>query len=113
MAAIKVAVIGVGRPIKPSFLFSSRLNLASLIAEEMGIVNATKEISENGRLKWIFPSVCALIIWNNINAGANPEVIKSAMLSSSTPNLFSTFKILAKNPSKKSRKIPIKIKAPA
>ena len=42
--------------------------------------------------------------------GASPDVIKSAKLSSCNPNSFSIFNSLAKNPSKKSRKIPRKIK---
>jgi hypothetical protein len=42
--------------------------------------------------------------------GASPDVTKSAKLSSCNPNSFSIFKSLAKNPSKKSRKIPRKIK---
>ena len=53
------------------------------------------------------------ISWNTITLGATPKVIKSARLSSCLPSSPLTFNSLAKKPSKKSRKAPLKIHSDA
>ena len=115
--AIKIAVIGVGSPMNESFWFLSILKFANLRAANIGIRKAIKEILENGVWKGNSPNnwvaLLAFISLNKIKEGASPDVIKSAKLSSCNPNSFSIFKSLAKNPSKKSIKIPRKIKSAA
>ena len=112
--AIKIAVMGVGSPINEFFWFLSILKFANLKAANIGIKKAIKEMLENGVSKKNSPNnrvvLLAFISLNKMKEGASPEVTKSAKLSSCNPNSFSIFKSLAKNPSKKSRKIPRKIK---
>ena len=112
--AIKIAVMGVGSPINEFFWFLSMLKFANLKAANIGIKKAINEMLENGISKenssnnWV--ALLAFKSLNKINEGASPDVTKSAKLSSCNPNSFSIFKSLAKNPSKKSKKIPRKIK---
>ena len=113
--AIKIAVIGVGSPVNDFFWLVSILNFASLTAANIIIKKAIKEMVENGSSKFAIVRFGSLIFisLNKIKLGAIPDVIKSAILSSCIPNSLSTFKILAKNPSKKSNATPVKIKSAA
>ena len=92
----------------------SRLKFDNLIAAKTGNKKAISATNGNEIAEDIV--VCSIDKFennvNNIKEGANPEVIKSAILSSCNPKSFSDLKILAK-PSKKSRNTPRKIKIDA
>ena len=110
--AIKIAVMGDGSPVNEFFWLVSMLNFANLIAANITIKKAVKEKVENGSSRFTIVRFGSFIFMslNRIKLGAIPDVIKSAILSNCMPNTLSTFKILAKNPSKKSNATPVKIK---
>src|SRR5690625_4843213 len=124
MLKIRIAFAGVGNPIKEEVCRESILNFANLYPEAKVIVNPIKAITGKSNSKaGIFsqrkktPSVSAeKDLFSNCTItipGANPLVIKSAKESNCNPNSLGTLKSLAKNPSKKSKKIHIPTKTAA
>ena len=91
-----MAFAGVGTPIKLSLWRVSMLNLASLIAENMGT---------NKKVYWLIQKpgpIQAFARLYKIKPGATPKLTTSANESSCLPNSPLTFKMRATNPSKKS-----------
>ena len=101
----KIPFAGVGKPRKKVF-DGKVLNLANLIIE-----NGTIKKEINGA-NWI-SSELNWKKWNSISDGTIENVIKSEKESNWIPIFDLAFNILAKNPSKKSKKEPAKTKIKA
>jgi len=119
---IKRALAGAGNPLNSSFWETSRLNLINLIAELRGIIKLIKANGEKEKIKSTLKilkikSISFKPTWRKslyiTIPGTNPLVIKSAIESNWRPKLDSTLNNLAKNPSNKSKKTPIKTKRKA
>lgn len=102
---------GVGSPIKAEVCRVSILKLANRYADAS--VTKKPKKGKNSILPGLNTCSTGLFVealnnsWNNTIPGTIPDVIISAMESNCFPNSPGTFSIRAKNPSKKSRRIPM------
>ena len=112
----KIAMAGAGSPLKSLWLlsFDSRLNLANLLtAASVNIkphndngVNSIFSFKKKLKSITVEELPFKINIWLSITPGKKPLVITSAIESNWTPKSVSESRILAKKPSKKSKKIP-------